>query len=310
MIHYVYKITNLKNQRYYIGSRTFSIPEKDEYMGSSKVMNNLYNIIGKDNFRKEILFKFKTRKETNIKEHELICFGLENESDLIYNLRKSGYNIDNNINIFNKRNDIWGDFYNEIRNKYSDGIRPNQLCKIYKCDRGTIDSVIKDLIINNRWSDAWKFEQEIINNYNNNYSRKYLAKKYKCDIGTIKTILLKNNIKVRSMKEQIELNKINNIPTNKKKTVDLFLLKKLYSTQNLSLKETAKKLNIGIDALKRILLENNIPIKSYKWANKQPRHKAWKLREEIKKDLKNMLKKDVLKKYNIKDYSTLNKIIK
>ena len=35
-----------------------------------------------------------------------------------------------------------------------------------------------------------------------------------------------------------------------------------------------------------------------------------KLREEIKKDLKNMLKKDVLKKYNIKDYSTLNKIIK
>jgi predicted HTH domain antitoxin len=309
MIHYVYKIINLKNQLYYIGSRTHPDPENDDYMGSSKIMNNLYRIEGKENFRKEIIQEFDTRKEANIKENELIIYSLINYPQLVYNLKPSGV-CNENDKIWNRRNDIWEDFYDEIRSKYLNGIRPNQLCKIYKCDRGTIGSVIEDLLINNKWSNAWKFEQEIINDYNNGYSRKYLAKIYKCDIGTIKTILLKNNIKVRSMKEQIELHKMNNIPTKNKKTIDLSLLNKLYFTQNLSLKETSKLLGICGEALKRILLENNIHIKSYKWANKQPRHKAWKLREEIKKDLENMLKKDILKKYNIKDYSTLNKIIK
>jgi hypothetical protein len=76
------------------------------------------------------------------------------------------------------------------------------------------------------------------------------------------------------------------------------------------LKETANKLNIGRDALKRIILENNIPIKSYGWSSKQNLHSVWKCKKEIEIDSQTMFKKDILKKYNIKDYATLNKILK
>jgi hypothetical protein len=261
MIHYVYKIINLKNQLYYIGSRTFPIPEEDQYMGSSKIMNNLYNIIGKDNFKKEILFKFNTRKEANIKEDELIKNALQTEPNKIYNIKRSGCKA-NNDNIFNKRNDLWVDFYETIRNEYKSGINIPQL-----------------------------------------------SKKYKCDINTITSILKKNQIKIRSNEEQLIQNKNKGILQGKKKNVDLILLKEYYLEQNLTLKKTASKLNIGMDALKRIIIENNIPIKSYMWSNKQNRHPAWEYKKEIKKDLQNMSKKDILKKYNIKDYITLNKIL-
>ena len=90
MIHYVYKIINLKNQLYYIGSRTHPDPENDDYMGSSKIMNNLYRIEGKENFRKEIIQEFDTRKEANIKENELIIYSLINYPQLVYNLKPSG----------------------------------------------------------------------------------------------------------------------------------------------------------------------------------------------------------------------------
>ena len=54
MGHYVYKITNLKNGKFYIGSRSHPTPKYDDYMSSSKVMKNLYRIEGIDNFKKEI----------------------------------------------------------------------------------------------------------------------------------------------------------------------------------------------------------------------------------------------------------------
>jgi DNA invertase Pin-like site-specific DNA recombinase len=309
MIHYVYKIINLKNKRYYIGSRSHPDPKNDDYMSSSKVINNLYKLEGIENFKKEILKTFNTREKANEYEDKLINESLKNNPKQIYNLRRSGCK-DNNKNIFNKRNDVWEDYYNEIRNKYLEGIKPNILSKIYNCDRGTIDSIIKDLIINNKWSNAWKFTKEITYEYNEGCSRKSLSKKYKCDIATINSILLKNNTNIRSVKEQFKINKINGFSTKKKKNVNLVLLKEYYLKQNLTLKETANKLNIGIDTLKRILLENNIPIKSYNWSNKQNRHPAWGYKKEIKNDLQIMLKKDILKKYNIKDYLTLNKILK
>jgi hypothetical protein len=308
MIHYVYKIINLKNQLYYIGSRTFPIPEEDQYMGSSKIMNNLYNIIGKDNFKKEILFKFNTRKEANIKEDELIKNALQTEPNKIYNIKRSGCKA-NNDNIFNKRNDLWVDFYETIRNEYKSGINIPQLSKKYKCSTLPIHEIVYDLKFKNKWSRAWENQNLIITEYNEGYSRKFLSKKYKCDINTITSILKKNQIKIRSNEEQLIQNKNKGILQGKKKNVDLILLKEYYLEQNLTLKKTASKLNIGMDALKRIIIENNIPIKSYMWSNKQNRHPAWEYKKEIKKDLQNMSKKDILKKYNIKDYITLNKIL-
>ena len=45
MVHYVYKITNTKTNLFYIGSRSHPNPIQDEYMGSSKVLNNLYRCL-------------------------------------------------------------------------------------------------------------------------------------------------------------------------------------------------------------------------------------------------------------------------
>jgi predicted HTH domain antitoxin len=278
-------------------------------MSSSKVMKNLYRLEGVENFKKEIIKTFNTREEANEYEDKLIDENLKNNPKHIYNLRRSGCK-ENNQNIFNKRNDVWGDFYNDIRNKYIvEGFKPNELSKLYNCDRGTIDNIISDLKKDNKWSDAWDFIKEITIDYIDGYSRKFLSKKYKCDINTITSILKKNQIKIRSNEEQLIQNKNKGILQGKKKTIDLLLLNELYFSQNLSLKETAKNLNIGIDALKRILMENNISIKSYDWSTKQPRHKAWKQLEQIEKDLKIMNKKEICSKYNIKDYITLNKII-
>ena len=77
--HYIYKITNLKPcdaRKYYIGVRTCECsPEDDKkYMGSSKYLKDVFAEIGIDNFKKEILSVWDTRKLANKEEirlHEL-----------------------------------------------------------------------------------------------------------------------------------------------------------------------------------------------------------------------------------------------
>lgn len=307
MIHYVYKIINLENNLYYIGSRSYPLPENDLYMGSSKIMNNLYKIKGIENFKKEILFKFNTRREANIKEDELVIYSLTKEPHLTYNLKPSGV-CNENDRIWNRRNDIWVDFYEEIRKKYSQGYKPNNLATSYNCDRGTIDIIIRDLKIDNKWSSIWKFKDEAILDYKNGFSRKYLSKKYKCDIGTVKTFLIKNNIIIRSIKAQFAINKEKNITQGKKKIIDLKKFKDLYLNQDLTMLEVSKILGLYTGTLRNFAIENNIPLKT-RGHNNRNRHIAWKERDQILKDIKNMNKKEILIKYNIKDYITLNKIL-
>lgn len=310
MEHYVYKITNLKNGNFYIGSRSHPQPQDDSYMSSSKVMKNLYKIEGIKNFNKEILKEFHTREEANIYEDLLINKALNSHPNVLYNLRRSGCK-DNNQNIFNKRNDIWGDFYKEIRNQYLNGVKSNSLAKLYNCDRGTIDSVIKDLITDSKWSQAWGFEKEILMDYSEGNSRVFLSKKYKCDIGTIKSILLKNHIKIKSAKEQYVLNKQKGITPCKKKEVNINDFKKLYLIDNLPLKECALHFNIYVGTLKRIAIDNHIPIKSRvdTLKSRKQRHEAWNYVLQIKEDTKTLNKAEILKKYNVKDYKTLNSIL-
>jgi hypothetical protein len=49
--HYVYKITNLKNNKIYIGVRTHPSPELDEYMGSGTCIQNVIKIEGIEYFK-------------------------------------------------------------------------------------------------------------------------------------------------------------------------------------------------------------------------------------------------------------------
>ena len=73
-IHYVYKITNLNptdERVYYIGVRSAIDPITDTYMGSSKYLNVAMKENGKENFKKEILSTWKTRKEAMQEEIRL-----------------------------------------------------------------------------------------------------------------------------------------------------------------------------------------------------------------------------------------------
>ena len=69
--HYIYKITCLKNGRYYIGMHsTYNL--KDGYMGGGKRIKNSIKKHGKEAHIKEILEYFDNRESLKSREAELI----------------------------------------------------------------------------------------------------------------------------------------------------------------------------------------------------------------------------------------------
>lgn len=83
---YIYKITNLVNNKIYIGQSKRKEIDTKEYFGSGKLINLAINKHGKENFKKEILEECKTKKELDERERHWIKY---------YNStnRKTGYNI-------------------------------------------------------------------------------------------------------------------------------------------------------------------------------------------------------------------------
>lgn len=83
--HVVYRITNLVNDRYYIGKHKTDIID-DGYMGSGHLIKQAIKKYGISNFKKEILYVFETAEEASLKERELV-----NPEDIkCYNLMNGG----------------------------------------------------------------------------------------------------------------------------------------------------------------------------------------------------------------------------
>lgn len=80
----IYQITNLINNKIYIGKHITSDLD-DDYLGSGKLLLHSIKKYGKDNFKKEILFIFNSEEEMNLKESELV--------DLKFVQRDDTYNI-------------------------------------------------------------------------------------------------------------------------------------------------------------------------------------------------------------------------
>jgi group I intron endonuclease len=89
MFYYLYQITNLVNNKIYVGvHKTINI--NDGYMGSGKVIQRAIERHGIDNFKKEILETFDNSKPMYAREKEIVTdeFLLREET---YNLRQGGF---------------------------------------------------------------------------------------------------------------------------------------------------------------------------------------------------------------------------
>ena len=86
--HYVYKITNKINGKYYIGIHSTN-KLNDEYMGSGSAIIAAIKKYGKQNFIKEILFQSNTRDEVLLIEKQLVTEQLVKD-DNCYNLKTGG----------------------------------------------------------------------------------------------------------------------------------------------------------------------------------------------------------------------------
>ena len=71
MLYTIYKVTNVINDKIYIGKHQTLNPN-DNYYGSGVALKNSIKIHGKENFKKEVLFVFESEQEMNLKEKELI----------------------------------------------------------------------------------------------------------------------------------------------------------------------------------------------------------------------------------------------
>nr|DAT66061.1 MAG TPA: intron associated endonuclease [Caudoviricetes sp.] len=93
--YYIYKITNVANNKVYIGKRTSIQPpaEDTEYLGSGKLIRRAVLKYGKDKFKKEIL---EECTKDNINEREKYYIKKENSCDIAlgYNILEGGDGTD------------------------------------------------------------------------------------------------------------------------------------------------------------------------------------------------------------------------
>ena len=71
---YVYKTTNLINNKIYIGQRKYRKKDDNWYMGSGICLNRAINEHGRENFKKEILEWCENKNKLNDREKYWIKF--------------------------------------------------------------------------------------------------------------------------------------------------------------------------------------------------------------------------------------------
>lgn len=90
MIHYLYKIINLINNKIYVGVHSTK-NMNDDYMGSGTILLKSIKKYGLDNFSKEILSYYDCRETLNAAEAEIVN-EVFIERDDTYNLKTGGLN--------------------------------------------------------------------------------------------------------------------------------------------------------------------------------------------------------------------------
>jgi GIY-YIG catalytic domain/NUMOD3 motif len=116
MFHYIYKITNTKNGKYYIGKHSTDKID-DGYFGSGKALNAAIVKYGIENFQKEILEFCKTEIKALEREREIVNEGVVADKKS-YNINVGGCSW---ININSKGKNIYPGHKQQTKKNFRKG---------------------------------------------------------------------------------------------------------------------------------------------------------------------------------------------
>lgn len=125
LIYTIYKVTNLINQKYYIGAHsTHNID--DNYLGSGKAIQTAIKKYGKHNFIKQIMFICSSEEEMFIKEKQVVNEQVVNDP-LSYNMTLGGNGGWSHVDSSGLNNPMHRD---EVKKKVKESWKANPVNKI------------------------------------------------------------------------------------------------------------------------------------------------------------------------------------
>lgn len=248
MIGYVYRITNIINNKTYIGSRYYSQDEGKEwtyYMGSGIYIKNAINKYGKDKFIKEKLYEAETKDDLINAETKFI----KEEKELghgEYNLSLGYVGGDTFSKLTNReRDDVKKKISNSLKEKYKNG----EMTSWNKGKNKETNEILRK-----------KSERAILlgtyKNHRENYTHSDISKKKMSE----KAVGNKNSYKNKELSSRIEKSvyeKERKILNNGKNSIEFHDEMIGYDWEKLrneyTIKEIAKKFNVSTTFIKNFL---------------------------------------------------------
>jgi hypothetical protein len=250
-MHYIYKITNLINDKIYIGQtdnpnrrwreHKTSIRKKSNNQLISKAIAK-YNYL---NFKFEVIATCKTQEDADAAEELIISQYDSRNLNIGYNLRAGG-NCSNHsqISIRKMSKSAMGKPGTNLGKTFSDEWRSN----LSKSQIG------KDKKYKRRFSED--IEKEICKLYRDSGESMYaIAKRFSCHRSLISDILNRNDVVARKTNYTKNIYKRNKFTLEQEKEICKF-----YLEGNVSKKHLADKFNCGKTTIRDILLRNGVKL--------------------------------------------------
>lgn len=202
MYYLIYKVTNVINNKFYIGAHKTK-NKQDDYMGSGTLIKKAIEKYGLENFKKEILMECESEKEMYKQEKNLVEMCKDS-----YNLKFGGEGG-------------WDHIYNNPnwKSPFSDPILQKKLSK-----KGIVK--IKELRKDKKFVAEWNAKIS----ESNKGKQSFLGKKHKEE--TKKKIGLKNSQMIGELNSQYGTMWITNGVENKKIKKDLVIPEGWYKGRN------------------------------------------------------------------------------
>jgi len=191
---YLYKITNLINDKIYIGiHKTYNL--EDCYMGSGILIKQAIKKYKIENFKKEILYFFNSYEEAYLKEKEIVNENFINRKDT-YNIAIGGKG---SFDYINKNRDLWDTkLFREIR---SNNIKLNWKNKSLK-EKQEYSYKIKNRYVSDNYKN--KIKQGMKSYWENKLNRLSHSEKIK-EIGNRLEVKIKKSESLKkTWNEQID----------------------------------------------------------------------------------------------------------